>query len=156
MRSLWLMLLVVAGCHATRASSGYPLYAKVGDGPGRDKVAMLYGPVGTVDGTNVSHRGQTFELLPGCHIVTAQRNVGQGSASGAWAANLGRMVWAFEMKAGHTYKISVDFQDSSSPTGRVFIDAREQAPNGSMARVPFASSDTDIEACRRWAAAQGL
>jgi len=147
--------LLVAGCglHATR---GVPLYPKLGDGPGPDHVATLYGPIQTVDGEDVSRKGQTFELMPGCHVVTLQRNIGEGSASGAWAANLPHLTVAFAMKPAHRYAIRSEMEDTSGPVGRVTIVARDKAPDGSSVRVPFARSEDDILDCRRWAEAQGF
>jgi hypothetical protein len=146
--------LFAAAC-GTQAG-GHPLYAKVGAGPGPDKVAMLRGPVQTVDGHDVSGKGQTFELLPGCHVVTLQRNIGMGTASGAFAANVGHLVIAFPMRPGHSYTIVMEQDDSSAPVGRYTIVASEKAPDGSVVRVPFARSDDDITSCQRWAQAQGL
>jgi hypothetical protein len=146
--------LFAAAC-GTQAG-GYPLYAKVGAGPGRDNVATLRGPVQTVDGHDVSGKGQTFELLPGCHVVTLQRNIGMGTASGAFAANVGRLVIAFPMRPAHSYTIVMEQDDSTGPVGRYTIVAREKAPDGSAVRVPFARSDDDITSCQRWAQAQGL
>jgi hypothetical protein len=143
------------GACGTQAT-GYPLYAKVGAGPGPDKVAMLHGPVHTVDDYNVAGKGQTFELLPGCHIVTLQRNVGEGTAGGAWAANLPRLVIAFEMKPAHRYMINMDVPDTSGPVGRFHLTASEKTPDGKVVRVPFAGSDEDIRHCKRWAQSQGL
>lgn len=137
-------------------SVGYPLYAKVGAGPGPEKVATLYGPVQTVDDQDVAARGRTFELLPGCHIVTLQRNIGEGSATGAWAANFPRLVVAFEMKPAHRYIINLTTPDSSAPVGRMVLTASEKAPDGRVVRVPFARSAEDVRNCRHWASAQGL
>jgi hypothetical protein len=138
----------------TQVTRGYPLYPRLGDGPGAEKVATLHGPIQTVDGQDVSSKGQTFELMPGCHIVTLQRNIGEGGMSGAWAANLPRLTVAFEMKPAHRYGISIDAQHGSAPRGRVMIAANEKAPDGAVVRVPFARSVEDIDNCRRWADSQ--
>jgi hypothetical protein len=147
--------LLAAAC-GTQAASGYPLYAKVGDGPGRDKVALLYGPVQTVDDVDVAAKGKTFELLPGCHVVTLQKSIGAGTASGAWAMNVGRLVIPFRMKAAHIYTIKMEIEDASGPVGRARIVAREKDPGGSVVEVGFAGSEDDVLMCRRWAEAQGL
>jgi hypothetical protein len=148
-------VLFAAAC-GMQAARGHPLYPKLGDGPGPERVATLHGPIQTVDGLDVSRKGQTFELLPGCHVVTLQRNIGEGSANGAWAANLPRLTVAFEMKPAHAYAISSDMGETSGPVSRVTIFAREKAPDGSMVRVPFARTEDDITNCRRWAEAQGF
>ena len=155
MRRLVLVAAGAVACASLGPAKGYPLYAKVGEGPGPDKVAMLYGLIATVDGTVVADKGMTFELLPGCHVVTLQRNVGQGNDNGAWAANLPRITYAFEMKPAHSSSIRAELEDTSGPVGRVMIVARERAPHGRMVRWPSARSEADIDDCRRWAATQG-
>jgi len=155
MRGLVLLAAGAAACATIGPAKGYPLYAKVGAGPGPDKVAMLYGPIATVDGNVVADKGMTFELLPGCHVVTLQRNVGQGNDNGAWAANLPRITYAFEMKPAHGYSIRAEMEDTSGPVGRVMIVARERAPGGASVRWPIARSTADIDECRRWATAPG-
>jgi hypothetical protein len=116
---------------------------------------MLRGPVAMVDERDVTGHGMTFELLPGCHVATLSRNVGEGSANGGWAANLPRIVYAFEMKPGHSYQVEARYDNPSSPVGRVYILAFEHAPDGRVIRIPSARK-SDIEDCRRWAVAQGL
>jgi hypothetical protein len=150
-----LLPALVGGACGTQ-SNAYPLYAKVGTGPGPEKVAILHGPIQTVDDQNVAAKGQTFELLPGCHIVTLQKNIGAGTANGAWAANLPRLVVAFYMKPAHRYMISSTEPETSAPVGRIHISASEKAPDGTVVRVPFAGSEADIVNCKRWAESQGL
>jgi len=148
--------VVLAAACGTQASHGYPLYPKLGDGPGRDKVALLYGPVQIVDEQNVGGKGQTFELLPGCHVVTLQRNIGAGTAGGAVAANVGHVVIAFRMRAAHRYVITMELDDSTGPVGHYMLVAREKGPDGTIVRLPFARSDEDVISCKRWAQEQGL
>jgi len=140
----------------SQAATGYPLYPRVGPGPGPDKVALLYGPIQTVDDQNVGGKGQSFELLPGCHVVTLQRNIGAGTADGAWAANVGHVVVAFQMRPGHRYSIKMEIDDASGPVGHSRLIARDRGPDGAVIRVPFAGSNEDILNCRRWAEDQGL
>ncbi len=160
MRSVvWLaaaaLALVSTACHPGIAPGGYPLYPKLGDGPGRDKVSFLRGQVALVDGNGVADKGTSFELLPGCHVVQLARSVGENVGDSGWTAHLRRFVFAFEMKAAHTYTIDLRFEGTSSMYGRVFVVAREHAPDGSVVRVPVARG-TDIDDCRNWAKSQGL
>jgi len=149
------LALVSASCHPGIAARGYPLYPKLGDGPGRDQVSILRGQIAYVDGNGVSDKGTSFELLPGCHVVQLARSVGESAGDGAWSAHLPRFTFAFEMKPAHTYTIDLRFQDTSSMYGRVFVVAQEHAPDGSVVRVPVARG-TDIDDCRNWAKSQGL
>ena len=135
--------LFAAAC-GLQASRGYPLYRKLGDGPGPDGVATLYGPIQSVDGQDVSHKGQTFELLPGCHVVTLQRNIGEGSANGAWAANLPPLTVAFQMKPAHRYAIASDMttragRSAASPSSRA-RRRRTARPSASLSRAAKTTS----------------
>ena len=153
-----LMLAVLAllpACVPGLASTAYPLYPKVGAGPGPDKVALLRGPIAFVDGNSVAGKGGTFELLPGCHVVQLQHDVGAGSEGGGWSATLPDVFFAFEMKPAHTYSVQTHFEDAGGPYGPVKIIAQEHAPGGSASKVPFAGS-YEINACKEWARAQGL
>lgn len=152
---LGLAASTTAGCHSV-GKSGYPLYPPSAVPPAPAQIATLVGPVNTVDDVNVRDKGRTFQLLPGCHIVTLERNVGQGGDNGAWAANLPRITYAFEMKPGHLYKISIDTEFGSSAIGRMKIEARETAPDGSSVRWGSVRGDGDLDECRHWAAASGL
>jgi hypothetical protein len=153
--AFWLVASMILSCHSV-GKAGYPLYPQTGVRPTPDQIATLVGPIGTVDGVNVSLKGKTFELLPGCHIATLERNIGAGGDNGAWAANLPPITFAFEMKPAHFYKIIIDLQESSAPVGRIRITARETAPDGSSVRLGNARSTADIQDCRNWAIAARL
>ncbi|HZL16221.1 MAG TPA: hypothetical protein VFG23_00620 [Polyangia bacterium] len=143
------------GCHSV-GKSGYPLYPPSAVPPAPSQIATLEGPINMVDGVNVAAKGRTFQLLPGCHIVTLERNIGEGGENGYFAANLPHITYAFEMKPGHLYKISVDIQAGSAMMGRMHLEARETAPDGSSVRWGRARGDSDLEDCRHWATAAGL
>ena len=149
------LALLSLSCHPGLSGGGYPLYPKVGDGPGRDKVSFLRGQIALVDGNGVRDKGTSFELLPGCHVVQLARSVGESAGDGAWAAHLRRYVFAFEMKPAHTYTIDVRFEGSSGLYGRVFVVAQEHAPDGSTIRVQVARG-SDVDDCRNWATSQGF
>jgi hypothetical protein len=152
---LGLLAASAVGCHSV-GKSGYPLYPPTAVPPAPNQVATLMGPINSVDDVNVSAKGRTFQLLPGCHIVTLERNIGEGGDNGAFAANLPRITYAFEMKPGHLYKISTDVEIGSGSVGRMWINARETGPDGSSVRWYPARSTGDLDECRHWAAASGL
>ncbi len=153
--SLGLPTASAVGCHSV-GKSGYPLYPPTAVAPVPSQIATLEGPINVVDDVNVSAKGQTFQLLPGCHIVTLERNIGEGGDNGAWAANLPRITYAFEMKPGHLYKIIVDVEMGSAMLGRMKLTARETAPDGSSVRWFPARGAGDLDECRHWAAVSGL
>jgi hypothetical protein len=140
--------------HMSAAPS--PLY----EGPVRAarELAILSGPVAKVDGIDVSSRAASFSLLPGCHVVTLQSQIGEGGVSGAWSTDIRRRVFAFRMKAGHGYSIDVrllpgNHSVGTANVGGVKVVAIEQDSQGKrIATIPPASGEADIEACQAWAA----
>jgi hypothetical protein len=135
----------------------HPLY----DGPTlpAQDVAVLSGPVAKVDGVDVSEQGAVFALLPGCHVVTLQSQIGEGGVSGAWSADVRKQVYAFRMKAGNSYVIDVrllpgNHSVGTANVGSVKIVAVEQDGRGKkIGSIAPARGRADIEACHAWAAA---
>jgi hypothetical protein len=122
----------------------------------RDQVATLYGPIGSVDGRDVSAQGSAFELLPGCHVVTVRSKVGgtNTGTTGAWSATLGG-AFAFRMQPAHTYAIDLRAIGDSTMSGEVRIEASDSDASGDKRPVPPARGTADIEACRAWAQMRG-
>jgi hypothetical protein len=94
---------LLAGC-IVRGGDSHPLYP----GPERSQteVARLVGPIGEVDGQDVSKLGKAFALLPGCHVAKLARKTGAINTlggGGGYVANLPPALYAFRMQAGHTY-----------------------------------------------------
>ena len=130
----------------------YPLYEAGSIHPAPTELATLHGPIATVDGQQVTGKGKTFALLPGCHIVTLQRNVGaaDSNANGAWAGTLPPLAVAFRMRPSYKYLVSVRFEETSGPYGQMHIDARERDPQGQTSAVPWIRSSADVDECRQW------
>jgi hypothetical protein len=152
-----LVAVVVAGlaCMAGRPPA-VRLYDPATGPPGRDEVATLYGPIGAVDGRDVSGQGNAFELLPGCHVVTLRSKVGgtNSGTTGAWTATLGG-TFAFRMQAAHTYAIDLRAIGDATMSGEVRIDAWDSEAGGDKRPVPPARGTADIDACRAWAQMRG-
>jgi hypothetical protein len=152
-----LVAVVVAGlaCMVARPTA-VRLYDPGSRPEERDQVATLYGPVGSVDGRDVSAQGSAFELLPGCHVVTLRSKVGgtNTGTTGAWTATLGG-TFAFRMQPAHTYAIDLRAIGDNTMTGEVRIDAWDSVAGGDKRPVPPARSGADINACRAWAQTRG-
>jgi hypothetical protein len=106
-----------------------------------------------VDGGDVSSRGVSFELLPGCHIVQIGGDVGNFDAQyGGWAASLPALTYAFRMRAGGTYTINLEQAPSlgQGPMGRAQIIARGEDSEGRSSVVPLVRSQEQIDSCLRW------
>lgn len=151
LRAAWPALLGFAAC-ASGEVRGVPLYP---EGPPRTRsdVALLIGPIETVDGKNVAAHGPMLELLPGCHIVRIGDRVGHVGESETLAAVSSSRIYAFRMRAGHTYTIEAP-RRGATPSARapnaVHTIAREENRDGHVAYVPVAMSEYDIAACRQW------
>jgi hypothetical protein len=131
----------------------HPLYE--GDVRPGAEVAKLSGPIAKVDGVDVSHLGSLFALLPGCHIVELPTQLGEGTSSGAWSANIGHVSFAFAMKAGRLYVIDTELQPGGSASmgnagvGGVKVTAVERDADGkAIAKLSRVHNKGDIESCR--------
>src|SRR5690606_35658284 len=138
-----LALLVSVSC-IQRDGRPLPLYT--GPQRGDDAVALLRGPVSSVDGKKVPSRGSTFELLPGCHVVHIGGLVHHVDPdTGGTVLTLPVLKYAFRMRPGHFYTIDVEVHPALGlgPSGRASILARERAPDGSVRYVPSVQSQAD-------------
>lgn len=143
---LWAALLSCGGGEV-RGVALYP------PGPPRTRsdVALLVGPVETVDGQNVGALGPLLELLPGCHVVEIGDRIGHIGESESLISLSRSRVYAFRMRPAHTYRIEVarDSVSCSGPRSSCMV-AREEDRNGYVAFVPVAMSAYDLAACRQW------
>jgi hypothetical protein len=146
--------LVVAGSCRHFQRDAHPLYE--GDPRPSAEVARLSGPIAKVDGVDVSDKGALFALLPGCHIVELRKKIGEGSGNGAWTEEIGRVVYAIPMKAGHVYVIDAELKAGGSTSsvgnsgiGDVKLRAVEQDAEGNVvAKLSKARTKADTQKCR--------
>src|SRR4051812_9383740 len=127
--------VLLAGC-ITSGGKPYPLYP--GEPRPNAEVARLVGPIGAVDGQDVSGHGKSFALLPDCHVVKLAAKTGEINSlgSGGYVVNLPPAVYAFRMQAQHSYEIEVQVEAGGGPTGgRVTIRAWDRDANGAALEV---------------------
>jgi hypothetical protein len=122
-----------------------------------NQVADLVGPIGKIDGRDVSGLGGRFDLLPGCHVVELDRHSDNSSYSLSGAVYLTgsfpATTYALRMRAGSRTFIKRDtITEGVGATVRVVLSAREEAPGGTVTDLSPATSMDDVEACRAWAA----
>jgi hypothetical protein len=137
----------LSGC-IVRGGDSRPLYP--GDPRPPAEVARLVGPIGTVDGEDVSRMGKAFALLPGCHVVKLAPKTGQINTlggSGGYVASLPAAIYPFHMQAGHTYEIEVVIESSSGSTGPILIRAWDRDGRGGSSEVSPATSTAEIDDC---------
>jgi hypothetical protein len=152
-RVLVALVVTLASC-VTQERRGTPLYPRAEPPRRRDEVALLYGPIATVDDEKVAASGNTFELLPGCHIVTIGGKTGKVDPlhHGGWVATLPPLTYAFRMRAGGSYSIDFEIDPSLGvgPTGTGRVVAREHDAQGRAGVVPPVQNSAEIDACREW------
>ena len=146
--------LLAAGSCRHFQRDAHPLY----EGAPRPstEVARLSGPIAKVDGVDVSELGGIFALLPGCHIVQLRARIGEGTGTGAWTEEIGRVVYAIAMRAGRVYVIDVELKAGGSASsvgnagiGGIKLRAVEQDAEGKVvAKLSKARTKADIEKCR--------
>ena len=146
-----LLVMMVASACITGTRRGYPLY------PGPElleeqRVALLTGYVHDVDGNDVSVHGQSFDLLPGCHVVGTPSKWGTMDSRAGVVITTGPRKFAIKMKAGYSYVIEVGSSSAyfSAPTSPAYVSAREVDARGNTTRtfVP-AESPRDLQDCER-------
>ena len=145
--------LLVPAC-IVHEGEPHPLYTTNEPPRPPDQTAKLFGPIKTVDGEDVSKQGQSFTLLPGCHVVRLLEKVGHIDShnGGGFIGTLGHTTFALRMKAGHTYEIDLGNNTGTMrPLNQMTIQAWERAADGSGATsIPPVKSGNEIDACRAW------
>ena len=137
------------GCLAS-PSRGYPLYpSSDGARPDESRVAQVDGYVRYVDGADVSPHGESFEVLPGCHIVGTPSTWGDATTNNTAAVIVptGKVTFALPMKAGYRYTVKVELGATSGPTGTSVIKAYESDGHGTTRTFGPASGTVDPTTC---------
>jgi hypothetical protein len=143
--------LLLSGC-ITGGGHPRPLYP--GDPRPPGEVARLFGPIGTVDGQDVSRLGKSFALLPGCHVVRPASKVAELDKTGpnAYVAAVpSDLTYAFRMQARHTYEIEVRPADNPAHTSiDAAVHAWDRDEQGRATPVPPIASMEEMDACQAW------
>jgi hypothetical protein len=152
-RALVVVVIALVGC-VVQERRGVPLYPRSEPPRRRDEVALLRGPIVTVDGAKVVSRDDAFELLPGCHIVTVGGRTGKVDPlnHAGWVGTLPPLTYAFRMRAGGAYSIDVEIDPALGlgPNGTGHVVAREQDARGLTSIVPPVQGRASIDECRQW------
>jgi hypothetical protein len=136
--------------HNTKAA--FPLYPAPRREP--DQVAILIGPIATVDGVEVPADRSSFELLPRCHVITTQTKLlafdpsTTNNPQGEVVGTLPRSSYAIYMQAGHTYAIERQVQQIGGNSATVNMTARDVAANGQTVNLSPARSSAEVAACQ--------
>jgi hypothetical protein len=117
----------LSGCEHIGKARPVPLYPDPAEPRPPESLAHLQGPIAEVGGIDVEPYGTVFDLLPGCHVVTLRRKVGEGSVSGAWMVDLGTVIYTFHMRPGFLYTIDVSVRFRGSSHGSMTITARTRS-----------------------------
>jgi hypothetical protein len=141
-----------AGCIQHETAPAFALYP--GPRLEHDQVALLIGPVASVDGSPVPQDGKTFELLPRCHVVTTQTkllaydNSTATNPQGEVTGTVPRQTYAFDMRAGHSYVLERQVQEVGGNSVNVTLSARDVDPAGHSTNLSPARTLEELAACR--------
>lgn len=152
-------LFMVPACGSRLADvPTFPLYPNPGQQRPPQQVAKLFGVtdaamsgpvIKAVDNRNVLDKDPSaFALLPGCHVVATANNLLMGNDNVTWRGTLGTAVFAFNMRAGHTYVVRLIIRQDMSGGGQVIFRGEEQDTTGKRTADydPVRSVD-EIKAC---------
>jgi hypothetical protein len=119
----------------------------------RTAVAELMGPVGKVDGRDLTEQGGTFELLPGCHVVELDRRPLNSDNLNTHVRLSGQFplaTYAIRMKAGASYIIRRDLvSGGTGMTIRIQLWAQEQDARGNVTDLNPIKSVDEIHECNQ-------
>lgn len=136
-----LLLACVGG-----SSRGTPLYPDRGQPPSITEVAQLVGDIETVDGKSV--RGRSFELLPGCHVVTTPTSWGQHEQYSTMSGNLPKHTFVINMQPNRSYVLEYELTSRTGNGGNMVLHAFEQDAAGTKtAGLAPVSEQADIDKC---------
>jgi hypothetical protein len=139
-------LLLCTGC--VTGARGFPLYSSDGSYRKSSEVAKLYGEFSTIDGRNVVRGGQSFELLPGCHVVVTRRTWVRGSTFGGMVANTPSFAFAMKMQANRTYVVEWESQIPTGLGGSIKLVAEELDADGTVvAAIEPTTNDASLQDC---------
>ena len=91
------------------------------------------GPIASVDGRDVSGKGKSFALLPGCHSFRLVRTTGQmDNISSAYVTTLPQATLSIAVERGHYYTFETTVHDPGGPVGTVSMGIADHDSDGSV------------------------
>jgi hypothetical protein len=142
--------LLIPACIA-REGRPYALYPNPERARAPQEVARLVGPIGDVDGREVSRLGRSFALLPGCHQVKLARKVGEVntvSPTGYVATLPPDVTYVLNMQAGHSYEFEVHVRGNAGPTTTdAFVFGWDRDAQGHGTSIPEPAPNAPPQSC---------
>jgi hypothetical protein len=142
--------LLMPAC-IVREGKPYALYPNPEQPRASKEVARLMGPIGSVDGRDVSRLGKSFSLLPGCHQVTLARKVAEVNTVSptSYVATLPPDVtYAVDMQASHTYEFQVSIRGNTGPTATdAAVTGWDRDEQGHATQIPEPAANAPPPAC---------
>jgi hypothetical protein len=142
--------LLISAC-IVREGKPYALYPNPGQPRPPQEVARLVGPIGFVDGRDVSRLGKSFALLPGCHEVKLARKVAEVNTVSptAYVATLPPDVtYVLNMQAAHTYEFEVHVRGNTGPTTTdAFVSGWDRDAQGHATPIPEPAPNAPPQSC---------
>jgi hypothetical protein len=142
--------LLISAC-IVREGKPYALYPNPEQTRPPQEVARLVGPIGFVNGRDVSRLGKSFALQPGCHEVKLARKVAEVNtvSPNAYVATLPPDVtYALNMQASHTYAFEVHVRGNTGPTTTdAYVTGWDRDAQGHATAIPEPNPNAPPQTC---------
>jgi hypothetical protein len=142
--------LLIPAC-LVREARPYALYPNPEQARPSPEVVRLAGPIGSVDGRDVSRLGESFALLPGCHEVKLAHKVADVNTvnpTGYVATLPPDVTYALNMQAGHTYEFEVHVRGNAGPTTTdAYASGRDRDAQGHGTAIPEPAPNAPPQSC---------
>jgi len=126
-------VLAAAAC-MTQGPRAYPLYPDPEHPRPDSEVGILDAPVAVMDGQEVSDKGRTFALPPGCHAFRLLRTIGEngvGTGTG-YVATLPQRIFTLDVRPGHSYSFDSNVSPFVASIGSWRCGFSDQVSDGSV------------------------
>jgi hypothetical protein len=143
----YVLISVATGCVGGN-TRGKALFPESGPTRAENEVARLTGEIGSVDGRDVSGEGQSFELLPGCHVVTTRTSWGKFEYGEGLYGNMPQQSFAISMQANRTYEFQYELVNRTGSGGTMVLHVRERDANARVIAELLAASADELAQCR--------
>ena len=142
--------LLIPAC-ITREARPYALYPNPEQARPPQDVARLVGPIGSVNGRDVSRLGKSFAVEPGCHELKLARKVAEVNTvnpTGYVATLPPDVTYVLNMQAGHSYEFEVHVRGNAGPTTTdAYVTGWDRDPQGHGTAIPEPAPNAPPQSC---------
>lgn len=143
------LMIASAATACVGSGRGVPLYSNDGAPRALAEVAQIFGEIAAVDGTPVSSGSNSFEVLPGCHVVATRTSWGKTEQKEGTSGNMPKLVFAIHMQANHSYVFVQEMPHRTGSGAGISLNVYEKDAAGNVtATLLPASTQEELDRCR--------